>query len=448
MDTPDLLERARGFLDRGEWARAKECYLQLLLHDRYHHDGMLGLADVFIAIEDFESARVVLAQAVARHATSSTAHSALGGVLLELDDLAGARDAFTASLRLNPIQRKAWAGLGVVFERIGDIENADRAWREAFRDGSPAISTYRGDGDPVRVLLLRSAVDGNIPLKAVLDDRIFQSITLFVESFCEGMTLPHHEVIFNLVGNADLRTRALDKADAVLRATDAQAINHPARVRDTGRVQIADRLRDIPGIITPRVLVRPRADLTVDPGLGWPLLVRSLGFHTGEHFVKVDAPSRLPGAIADLPGDELLAIEYLDTRGDDGMFRKYRVLTIDGHIYPLHLAASHDWKVHYFTADHGAEFRAQERAFLESMESAIGSDAVAALQGVTRVLEFDYGGIDFALDRGNRVVVFEANPTMAIVLPGAQPDQTFRREAAERALQATRTMIAERASNS
>jgi glutathione synthase/RimK-type ligase-like ATP-grasp enzyme len=423
----------------------KEVYLRILLHDRYDHDAMLGLAEVFVAAADFASANVVLTQAVARHPTSGAAQSALGGVLLELDDLDGARDAFTASLRLNPQQRKAWAGLGVVSERAGDFANADRAWREAFHDGDPAISTYRGEGAPIRVLLLRSAVDGNIPLTAVLDDRIFQWITLFVESFDEGMRLPPHAVVFNAVGNADLRTRALDKADAVLHATVAPVINPPAGVRDTGRVRIADRLRDVPGIVTPRMLVCRRDALAGDPGLGWPILVRSLGFHTGEHFVKVEDPANLPAALATLPGDELLVIEYLDTRGDDGVFRKYRILTIDGRLYPLHLAAASEWKVHYFTADRGREFAGQEREFLENPQAALGSDAVAALQRAARVLAFDYGGIDFALDRRNRVVVFEANPTMAIVAPSAQPDQAYRRDAADRAIHATRSMIAARA---
>ena len=35
-----------------------------------------------------------------------------------------------------------------------------------------------------------------------------------------------------------------------------------------------------------------------------------------------------------MPGDDLLAIEYLDARGPDGMARKYRVMFIDGVALP------------------------------------------------------------------------------------------------------------------
>ena len=53
----------------------------------------------------------------------------------------------------------------------------------------------------------------------------------------------------------------------------------------------------------------------------------------------------------------------------DGMARKYRVMFIGGVAYPLHLAISADWKVHYFTAAMAADpaFRAEERRFLDDM---------------------------------------------------------------------------------
>ena len=51
------------------------------------------------------------------------------------------------------------------------------------------------------------------------------------------------------------------------------------------------------------------------------------------------------------PGDDVWLIEQLDARDVNGMYRKLRVMMIDGQLYPLHLAISKDWKVHYFKAD-------------------------------------------------------------------------------------------------
>jgi hypothetical protein len=411
-NTGEALERAQRFLELGELQQAKDTYLTVLLADRYHPEGMRGLADVFIALEDFASARVVLARAVERHPHSALLQSAYGSVLLEVDDPLGARDAFVAALRVDPQHRKAWCGLGIVFERTGDLVRAGTAWREAFRDGGPAISAYRGKGEPARILLLWSAVDGNVPLNPMLDDRVMQWATLFVESYQAGMPLPPHDVVFNAVGNADLSTRALDKVEQIVAATSAPVINHPIHVRRTGRVAVAEQLRNVPGVVTPQIRRVPRAELLAAANLTFPMLVRAPGFHTGEHFVRIDTAAGLSDEIAKLPGDELLAIEYLDTRSADGVFRKYRVLTIDGSLYPIHLAASRDWKVHHFSADSQAACLPEEQAFLAGMETALGSNAVRALERAAEILALDYGGIDFAIDAAGRVAIFEANPTM------------------------------------
>ncbi len=65
-----------------------------------------------------------------------------------------------------------------------------------------------------------------------------------------------------------------------------------------------------------------------------------------------------------------------------GMFRKFRVMIVDRKLYPLHLAISRDWKVHYFTADmaDSADNRAKEAAFLHDMASVVGRRGMAALR--------------------------------------------------------------------
>ena len=72
--------------------------------------------------------------------------------------------------------------------------------------------------------------------------------------------------------------------------------------------------------------------------------MRAPGFHTGLNFLRVESPDTLPAALAELPGEELTVMQYLDARSADGKFRKYRVMIVDGKLYPLHLAVSRQWK--------------------------------------------------------------------------------------------------------
>ena len=455
--TPDeislLLEQARCLHKLGQSWRARGVYLAILKRDRYHCEAMLGLAELYIASGELAAAQTVLSEAVLRHSTSVATHSTLGTVFLELDNLAAAGSAFMAALQLNPLHRRAWCGLAVVFERKGNTDAADLAWREAFREAGPALSVYRGSNEPVRVLLLWSAVDGNVPLRPVLDDGIFQWLTFFVESYGQNMTLPPHDVVLNAVGNPELPTRALRMAERIVQASPAAVVNHPSRVQTTTRQEVSDRLRNTPGVVTPRMIAVPRNTLAACPeklleesGLRWPLLVRSLGFHTGKHFVMVERPEDLRAAVAQLPGEDLLVIAFVNTRRADGKFRKYRVMFVDGKLYPLHLAISREWMVHYYTAQMStAEHRAEEAEFLADFRGVIGAQGVAALEQVRDELGLDYGGVDFSLDHRGRLVIFEANATMTVRIPPAGHEWDYARPAAERIQSAVRDMLLDRA---
>lgn len=142
-----------------------------------------------------------------------------------------------------------------------------------------------------------------------------------------------------------------------------------------------------------------------------------------------------------------MAIQYLDARGPDGMARKYRVMCIDGKLFPLHFAISADWKVHYFTAamaTHAAH-RAEERRFLVDMPAALGEPAMAALEGVCSEIGLDYVGIDFALAPDGSILLFEADATMVVIAPPPETMWDYRRRAVCDVLEAAKRMASSRA---
>ncbi len=122
-------------------------------------------------------------------------------------------------------------------------------------------------------------------------------------------------------------------------------------------------------------------------------------------------------------------------------------MIIDGVLYPLHLAISADWKVHYFTADMAAHaaHREEERRFLDDMPAVLGNRAMAALAEIGAAMGLDYGGVDFALASDGSVLLFEANAAMAIVPPDAEPIWDYRRPAVAAAQGAARHMLVRRA---
>jgi hypothetical protein len=139
-------------------------------------------------------------------------------------------------------------------------------------------------------------------------------------------------------------------------------------------------------------------------------------------------------------------MEFLNAFDHAGWARKYRVMMIAGQLYPLHLAISKDWKVHYFTAAMAeqADHRLEEAAFLADMASVIGPSAMTALTHICQALELDYAGVDFGLAPDGRLLLFEANATMVINPAGPDEIWDYRRPAVDRALDAARAMVVRR----
>jgi hypothetical protein len=120
---------------------------------------------------------------------------------------------------------------------------------------------------------------------------------------------------------------------------------------------------------------------------------------------------------------------------------------IGGQIYPLHLAISSKWKVHYFTSDMAdqPDHRLEEAAFLGNMRSALGDKAIAALERIQDALGLDYAGIDFGIGRNGDLLLFEANATM--VIAPLDPDErwAYRRAAIGKILEAVMAVILQKA---
>jgi glutathione synthase/RimK-type ligase-like ATP-grasp enzyme len=304
------------------------------------------------------------------------------------------------------------------------------------------------------LLQLVSSGGGNIPTAPFLDDRTFLTSVIVTDYLDPAIPLPPHQLIFNAIGDADLCEPALQAAIRLLARTNAPVINEPGAVMKTGRISNAVRLGAIPGVVTPKTIAMARATLAgphgaatlANGGFVFPLLLRSPGYHTGRNFILVEQPGELSAAAASLPGDELLVIEYLDARGKDGNARKYRVMMIAGRTYPLHLAISEKWKVHYFTADMAdrPDHRLEEAKFLSDMRAVLGDKALRALERIRDALGLDYAGIDFGLGPDGDLLLFEANATMVIAQPDRDERWAYRRAAITAILDAVVAMIMEK----
>ena len=445
----DLLHRL------GRTLEARSEYLKALELDPTHLPTLIDLGRMLLTNGQRGAAQIVYTEAVRLHPENVVCRVNLGGTLIETDPSA-AREHYEVALSLSEDFPQAHCGLYYALKRLGQPELAEQHRQKGFAKRALIHKPYRGEARPITVLLLVSSEGGNVPIETLLDEHLFETYIVIADFFDPKMRLPAHALVVNGIGDVDAAEPALLGAERLLAFTAAPVINSPSAVRATSRCGNADRLGRLPGVVTPITVQVPQkrlagatgAEELLRLGLQFPVLLRAPGFHMGQHFIRVESAPELPAAIGEFFPDasttpELLAIKFLEARGADGFVRKYRVMMINGRLYPLHLAIADQWKIHYFSAamqDNPAH-RAEEARFLNDMPSVLGNKAMTALACVQEALALEYAGIDFGLSSNGELLLFEANATMVVEMPDGDSRWDYRRQAVERIHAAIREML-------
>jgi aromatic-L-amino-acid decarboxylase len=446
-----LFLRASILEQMGRRLEARNTFIKVLDLEPTHLATLNSLGKLLFASGDRGEARRLFTEAVRRHPDDPMSRANLADVLIQDGELEKAREHCEHALKIDPNYQPAHADLSVVFADLGKPERAAWHQRAAFQGRCVIPVGYRGERPPITVLELISTTRCLSRITTFLIDRVFQKYLVVTDFYHDGVTLPPHQLVVNSIGDADLAAEALAGAQSLLLHTTAPVVNPPAAVLATGRCEVARRLSGVPGVVTPKTITLSRDLLALsdapttlqDHGFEFPLLLRTPGFHGGDHFVRVDTRGELPSALLKLPGRDLTVIQYLDARASDGKTRKYRAMMIGRELYPLHAAISSHWKIHYFNAemaDYPAH-RAEDAEFLGNMPGVLGPRAMIALREIQRTLGLDYAGIDFGLNEHGDVLLFEANATMAVVTPNADKRWDYRRPAVERIWRAVGAML-------
>jgi len=288
---------------------------------------------------------------------------------------------------------------------------------------------------PLRVLALMAPGDlmMNTPLDFITTHLDVQLDLMFVQP---GRPLPErmpeHDVAFFAVSESD--TAALRRLAPLFPLWPRPAMNDPARVARLTRDGVAAALGRAPGVATPCIVAISRDDLIAYlagdtpighllPGCDYPVLLRPAGTHAGIGLARLDGPEALAAHLAEHPTERFFLANFIDYRGPDGLFRKYRVAFIGGTPFVCHMAASENWMVHYLNAgmvESGAK-RAMEAEALADFDTGFAWRHRAALAAIDGWIGLDYHQIDCAETPDGRLLLFEAD-TAAIVHMMDPPD--------------------------
>ena len=143
----------------------------------------------------------------------------------------------------------------------------------------------------------------------------------------------------------------------------------PDRIARLSRDGACRLLESAPGIVMP---VTTRIDRQAMESIGrseFPIIVRPVDSQKGRGLMKLDNPDAIAGYLQTRPENVFYVARYVEYRGPDGQFRKYRIVLIDGRPYACHMAISDHWVVHYMSAGmrESAAKRAEEERFFAEL---------------------------------------------------------------------------------
>ncbi len=282
---------------------------------------------------------------------------------------------------------------------------------------------------PVRLLALKAPGDlmANTPFECLLAGADIQVEALYVDpGLAPPAALPEHDVLLVAACALDANAGALGRAAELIAASARPVLNRPEHIALTTREAAYALLGKLPGIAMAhtvrvgreRLLAAARGEWNLSQEVDgqYPFIVRPVGSHAGKGLARVADEAELRQYLEGAEADTFYVAPFIDYSGADGLFRKYRIVLIDGVPYVCHMGISRHWMVHYPYEEMIAhpERREEEARFMADFDTGFAARHRDALQGIAAQSGLDYIGFDCAEAPDGRLLIFEVATAMVV----------------------------------
>lgn len=354
-------------------------------------------------------------------------------------------------VEMDPADANALLDLATIFQLGGDpalgLEFQERALaqRQHYRlqdaDGRHALK--------VLAIASRGLIMDNMPVEFLLEHSSVQLETLYVgEGIASPRHIPDHDVAIIAVCESDTNQPLLEALETIALHWPRPIINAPGRIAQLSRDRLGRMVRGVGGlklVTSERVLRRdllqrgcieqlvPASADSVE----W--IIRPVSTHAGHGLERIKSADELAGYLMKNVADQYFVAPFIDYRSSDGKYRKYRVALIAGNSYPVHMALSQNWMVHYLNADmlDNADNRREEAAFMQHYDRTFGLRHRKALKHIADRIGLDYVVLDCAETPQGELLLFEADNGAVVHSMDSAELFPYKRPAMQRIFDAT-----------
>lgn len=310
-----------------------------------------------------------------------------------------------------------------------------------------------------RLLMLMTPGDlaANTPLECLLENSDIDLIFHYLDPSQPTLDkLPAHDAIFVAPSESDENRPLLAWLDRALANFSGPVINAPGGIPSLARHTASQLLQGVSGLAMPttsrlergalEALAEGRSALhEIAPGHRFPLILRPVGSQAGKDLSRIAHAEALADYLKGVDAPRFYLADFIDYSGQDGLFRKFRIVLVDGQPFAGHMAVSEHWMVHYVNAGmySDARRRDEEAAFMAGFDRFLQAHR-DALQALHRRIGLDYLCIDCAETGNGDLLIFEVGNAM--VVHAMDPIDTFpyKQEPMKRIAEAFRDLLLRR----
>ncbi|WP_338332043.1 hypothetical protein [Acetobacter sp. LMG 32666] len=319
--------------------------------------------------------------------------------------------------------------LALIMQMTFEPEQAERFLSEALTL-QQTFTLAQGGKDALRLLVVKTPGDltDNTPIECILENAPVHMDVVYVgPGLAWPSSLPPHDLVFVAVGEGDTHNAVLAELAKALAHSATPVLNKPQYIPQLSRSAAFDLLHGVPGLqmaqtyrvernVLERLSTGQGALEALGLNLAYPFIVRPLGLHGGIGLCKIDQPQDLAAYLAQNGAELFFVANFIHYASDDQLYRKYRVVLVEGRPYLAHMGISSHWMVHYPYREMKAfsSRRAEEAHAMLHFDQEFGQRHAAALSGIYNAVKLDYFGFDCAETTDGKLLVFELSNALII----------------------------------
>jgi hypothetical protein len=345
-------------------------------------------------------------------------------------DLRPLRDQIMSKISDGTADAGEGLDLSLIAQLLGDKSTGLAVQAEVLAFHQLFRSPCSAEPPQLRVLALAAAMDmgGNTPIEFLLEHSGIELLTLYVVDGVElPAPLPDHDVAIVIASDSEECREALRRIEHAAPHWPRPLLNPPHRVGNLDRDKLHRLLHGIAGLDIPATeavtrtqlcdLARPdnpAADVAASPR--FPFIVRPRGSHAGTGLAKVGDRAALGRYLSERTEPEFFVTRFVDYASADDLFRKYRIVFVDGNPYACHMAIADRWDIWYLNAGMASSegTRAEEASFMRTFDSGFATRHRHALAAMAERIGLDYFTVDCAENKGGELLIFEADNTAVV----------------------------------